>query len=162
MRATTRRKMVVRGRVGLAATAALVLAAPVAVSTAGAAPGNNGTVKVHAVDTAHADPRNEPKVCVFNLTGAGFDAGQSLAGVIEGHGGRNAGASALTHSATTDAAGAFAAGPFHLTEGSYRLTWWTGDGGGTKQKVFQVGCGTGGGTPPDTTVPEDPDGGGAV
>lgn len=47
---------------------------------AGATPGNNGTLKVHEKDTPSRTESNDPKVCVFNFEGYGFDKGQS--GVI--------------------------------------------------------------------------------
>ena len=47
---------------------------------ANAAPGNNGTLKVHEKGTPSRTESNDPKVCVFNFEGYGFDEGQ--AGVI--------------------------------------------------------------------------------
>ena len=43
-------------------------------------PGNNGTLKVHEQGTPANTESNDPKVCVFNFEGYGFDKGQS--GVI--------------------------------------------------------------------------------
>ncbi|MGH7197082.1 MAG: hypothetical protein ACREGJ_04965 [Candidatus Saccharimonadales bacterium] len=53
-----------------------VMSTPVAEATNNGR-GNNGTLKVHEKGTPSSTPSNDPKVCVFNLEGFGFDAGQT-------------------------------------------------------------------------------------
>lgn len=66
--------------VGLA-TAFAVASTPVTTTLAASpyakVPSNNGTIKVHEKDTPANTESNDPKVCIFNFEGYGFDAGQS-------------------------------------------------------------------------------------
>jgi hypothetical protein len=47
------------------------------VAAAGAAAGNNGTLKIHELGTPYGTPNNDPKVCTFDVEAFGLDAGQS-------------------------------------------------------------------------------------
>jgi hypothetical protein len=47
------------------------------VAAAGASAGNNGTLKIHELDTPYGSPNNDPKVCTFDVEAFGLDAGQS-------------------------------------------------------------------------------------
>ena len=55
------------------ATAGIVLFVSVGGVLAG---GNNGTLKVHELNTPAGTENNDPKVCSFNLEAFGLDAGQ--------------------------------------------------------------------------------------
>ena len=67
----------------LAATSAAVLFASQA-AFATAAPGDNGTVKVHDSTTPVTDHQNDPQdVCQFYLDGFGFDGAQSVTWYID-------------------------------------------------------------------------------
>ena len=71
------------------ATVALVLAtfAGAAAATTAHPPGNNGTVDIHAVETAPSDRANQPHPgCMFLVAGFDFDANQHLSFTITGHG----------------------------------------------------------------------------
>lgn len=50
-------------------------------------PGNNGTLKVHEEGTPSGTESNDPKVCVFNFEGFGFDEDQEGYLLIETQGG---------------------------------------------------------------------------
>lgn len=50
-------------------------------------PGNNGTLKVHEEGTPSGTESNDPKVCVFNFEGFGFDEGQTGYLMFEPQGG---------------------------------------------------------------------------
>jgi hypothetical protein len=65
---------------GITATAIIIAAAAMPFVGAAGVPGNNGTLKVHEQGTPAGTESNDPKVCVFNFEGYGFDKGQS--GVI--------------------------------------------------------------------------------
>jgi hypothetical protein len=62
--------------------AAVLALSALAVALAGPAlaangpPGNNGTIKIHEFGTPSGTESNDPKVCLFNVEGYGFDVGQ--------------------------------------------------------------------------------------
>lgn len=65
------------GWLAVASLLALALAGPSAPGVAAAdPPGNNGTIKIHEQGTPSGTESNDPKVCVFNVEGYGFDVGQ--------------------------------------------------------------------------------------
>jgi hypothetical protein len=56
---------------------ATAIGGPSAAGVAAADPrGNNGTIKIHELGTPSGTESNDPKVCVFNVEGYGFDVGQ--------------------------------------------------------------------------------------
>lgn len=119
--------------------------------------GNNGTLKVHEKNTPVRTVNNDPKICVFNFEGFGFDVSQ--AGYIR-----------ITGQGKTDATyGNYSFGPTTASEkhrsytetqyfndangpvipnGHYKATLYGKDTGGTidlkdvkaKSKVFKVEC----------------------
>ena len=70
-------------KVGASVCAVVLAVSAIAVALAGPAlatggpPGNNGTIKIHEQGTPSGTESNDPKVCVFNVEGYGFDVGQS-------------------------------------------------------------------------------------
>lgn len=166
IRAATR-AAVVTGMLGAA------LALPQA-AVAGDAPGNNGTLKVHAPGTPFEVRANEPRqACAFYLAGFNFDSNQVINYAFTVQGGPNNGDPAGTP-------GSFTVGPDNgrptgdgrtpllergdhdLPDGRYKVTGTTDDG--SKSKVFSINCP--GGTNPEplpTPTPEpDPDEPGGV
>ncbi|HEY3506988.1 MAG TPA: hypothetical protein VGN37_29880 [Actinocatenispora sp.] len=124
--------------------AVLVLAAAtVAVGAPAAAyadpPGDNGTVKIHAVGTPVDDRRNEPHVCVFYLDAFGFDAAQAVAWHIDQH--PPTGRTQVKDGTITLADGSGRTDELSLPDGHYKLYWnFAGEHGRAKQKVFWVDC----------------------
>lgn len=124
----------------------LVLAASAAAIAVGAPtaafadpPGDNGTVKIHAVGTPTDDRRNEPHVCSFYVDAFGFDGQQAVAWHIDtqpptGRQQVRAGGIALADgSGRTDT--------MQLPDGHYKLYWtFAGEHGAGKHKVFWVDC----------------------
>lgn len=119
----------------------------------GNVPGNNGTLKTHEKGSTIEDPSTEPKVCVFNFEGFGFDEGQTGLIMIEPQGGD----SDTTDTASlmfgpADADGFYATeylndGVQTLDDGHYKSTLYgkDSDGGYTedlkaKSKNFKVDC----------------------
>ena len=146
------------------ATAPLAVPGP---AFAGAAPGNNGTLKVHAPGTLFEQRVNEPQqVCAFDLAGFNFDSNQVINYSFTVQGGANNGDAIGTP-------GSFTVGPdngrprgdgrtellekadHNLPDGRYKVTGTTNDG--SKSKVFSINC-PGGGNPEPTPVPPNPDG----
>lgn len=146
-------------------------AAPLAVSgtaVAGDAPGNNGTLKVHAPTTPFERNANEPQqVCAFYLAGFNFDSNQVVNYAFTVQGGPDNGDPAGN-------GGSFTVGPDNgrprgdgrtpvlekadhgLRDGRYKVTATTTDG--SKSKVFSINC-PGGANPEPTPVPPGEDGG---
>ncbi|MFI5530052.1 hypothetical protein ACIA8O_16060 [Kitasatospora sp. NPDC051853] len=117
-------------------TTALGLAAAPA---AHAAPGDNGTVKIHKNTTPTNDPSDEPKVCKFYIAALNFDAIQLVTYTISQQ--------PPTGNAQVAAGGVVLAGgdgrsqDYTLPEGQYKLEWtFAGENGKAKQKVFKVDC----------------------
>lgn len=117
-----------------------------------AAPGDNGTVKIHRSGTPVTDPRNQPHVCSFYLDAFGFDAAQSVSWQIKSWpptGDRTVVASGAL---TLDSSGDGHTGDMTLSNGHYKLFWnFQGEHGFAKQKVFWVSCPAP--TPPPTSPP---------
>ncbi|MFI5681167.1 hypothetical protein [Streptomyces cellulosae] len=142
--------MPLQRRAGLrtAALAALTvtvgsLAGTTAAVGAPAAPGDNGTVKIHSVEPTHTtppgDPKDEPKVCKFYIDATGFDANQSIQWSIvtqppvQGGARRDGVLSLPDGSGSTEI--------LSLPDGMYKLTWnIVGGAGAGKHKVFTVSC----------------------
>ena len=62
--------------VAVLAVSALIIALAGPALATGGPPGNNGTIKIHELGTPSGTESNDPKVCVFNVEGYGFDVGQ--------------------------------------------------------------------------------------
>lgn len=132
------------------------------------APGNNGTIKVHAPGTPLERNANEPKqVCDFYLAGFNYDRNQVVNYSFTVQGGADNGGAA-------GQGGSFTVGPdngkprgvgrtdvleksdHQLPDGRYKVTATTNDG--SKTKVFEVNC-PGGGNPEPTPTPPGGSGG---
>ncbi|MEU7294406.1 hypothetical protein AB0A76_14535 [Streptomyces exfoliatus] len=113
-------------------------------SSAVAAPGDNGDVKVHKFTTPNSSQVNEPHVgCPFRLAAFNFDGLQSLHYEIFPQPGEpgNEDASVRSGNISVNANGDGATGPIHLKSGMYKVEWtWEGQQGAAKQKVFRVTC----------------------
>ncbi|MFG3498348.1 hypothetical protein [Streptomyces sp. NPDC047928] len=128
----------------LALSGVAVAGAPAAV----AAPGDNGDVKIHSLETSPTNPVNEPKVCKFYLAAFNFDTLQQVTWKIEP---QPAGPGQTLSGNITLTDGTGHTGPQTLPNGMYKLTWtFAGASGAGKMKVFQVDCanGNGNGKPP--------------
>ena len=144
--------------VALAATSATVLFTSQA-AFATAAPGDNGTVKVHDSTTPVTDHQNDPQdVCQFYLDGFGFDGAQSVTWYIDSWPPTGNGTKVLNGSLTMDASGEGYTANQSLPNGHYKLFWnFTGENGAAKQKVFWVKCPAATPTPTTpTTTPTSP------
>lgn len=118
-----------------------------------AATGNNGTLKVHEQYTPANTENNDPKVCVFNFEGYGFDVGQDGLIVITTHGdgnNRETAKSLLMPAAKpSQQHGSFTETEYvTLPNGHYKSTVYGKDSRGeykidlkAKSKVFKVVCG---------------------
>ncbi|WP_017585000.1 hypothetical protein [Nocardiopsis ganjiahuensis] len=136
-----------------ALTAGLVLSAG---TSAAAAPGDNGTVKIHNPETPEEDNRNEPKVCDFQVVASGFDSVQEVSWEILKHGGRpDSRTVVLEGELVLDDEGEGSTELLSLEDGHYKLDWtFEGQkGNGGKHKVFKVVCEEDGETEP-TPDPE--------
>jgi LPXTG-motif cell wall-anchored protein len=114
--------------------------ADLSAAAAGDPPGNNGTVKVHDIDISDDDHRTTPKVCEFRIVGFGFDSGQPLTLSIEGAPTPNGGTGSYSASIVAGTDGTFAEAVPTLPDGNYRVTLYTGVGGGEKHKNLEVDC----------------------
>ncbi|MEX2011079.1 MAG: hypothetical protein WEF51_02455 [Chloroflexota bacterium] len=135
----------------------------------GGPPGNNGTIKIHEQGTPAGTESNDPKVCVFNVEGYGFDVGQRgyLMFTVQG-GDSPTGTNSGPHNFGPTTASAehrsyYETRYFTLKPGHYKATLY-GKKGDTinlkdvkaKSKVFKVRCEEGGqqpSSPPATTPP---------
>jgi hypothetical protein len=142
----------------VATTAAVLFASQAAFATA--APGDNGTVKVHDSSTPVTDHQNDPQdVCQFYLDGFGFDGAQSVTWYIDSWPPTGNGTEVLNGSLTMDANGDGYTANQSLPNGHYKLFWnFTGENGAAKQKVFWVKCPGAEPTPTSTptTTPTSP------
>ncbi len=113
--------------------------------------GNNGTVKVHEKGTPRGTESNDPKVCVFNVEGYGFDKGQAGHLVFKVQGGdKPTGKDAGPYKfGPADAKGYYETQYFTLKPGHYKVTLYGKDIKGdvdysnelkAKSKVFKVEC----------------------
>ena len=128
-------------RVGalVAAASAALLIAP----SAHAAPGDNGTVKIHDATTGEELRKNEPHVCTFYLDGFGFDAGQQVDWRIEAWAptAHVKGEVVKSDTLTLGADGNGRTTDLSLPDGHYKLFWnFDGEKGAAKHKVFWVDC----------------------
>ncbi|HYN68611.1 MAG TPA: hypothetical protein VEX41_00180 [Candidatus Eisenbacteria bacterium] len=138
--------MAVRSRAGMKAraigwtmVAALLLLALGAPSSVAAAPGNNGTIKVH--DTREPDPeiKNEPHVdCPFHLHFFFADAGQTGDWRILEWAPGDKGTQVWSGSYTTNSNGEYVTGDISLDEGHYKLFWEGDPNARIKHKAFWV------------------------
>jgi hypothetical protein len=129
------------GRFGLALSAAALVTA-LAATTALA--GNNGTIKIHEMDTPEGTPNNDPKVCSFNVEGFGLDPGQMgwLYFSVQG-GDAPTGTPAFGGWVQADANGYFESAYFGLDAGHYKATLYGKENMTdvkAKSKVFKVTC----------------------
>ncbi|MDS1271409.1 hypothetical protein RIF23_14000 [Lipingzhangella sp. LS1_29] len=155
------RSVLAVGTVLATAASGLFLAAPAQANPG--PPGDNGTVKVHDVDTPAEDPRNEPRVCDFYLAGSQFDPGQEIEWQILSWPPTGDRTEVLAGELTLDDDGHGRTEDLGLDDGHYRLIWnFEGQRGAGKHKVFWVECDDDGGetTPPpeegeETTPPDD-------
>ena len=129
--------------------------------------GNNGTLKVHEQGTPSGTESNDPKVCIFNFEGFGFDAGQDGYVVIDTQPG-NVVTETLPFG-PADVNGDYASAyindgisGFTVPDGQYKATLYGKDTGNpanpdltdekAKSKVFKVQCPA----KPTTTVQAGP------
>lgn len=128
-------------------------------------PANNGTLKIHEQGTPSGTEDNDPKVCVFNVEGFGFDEGQDGFIMFDTQGGDEpTGTDAGPYSfGPTDGDGYYATQYFNLDPGHYKATLYGKDEGGdqpnlddekAKSKVFKVECEEATPTPEVTPTPE--------
>ena len=75
-------RSVVRGILAGAAAGSLMFGGVVA--AASAAPGNNGTLKIHEEGTPSGTESNDPKDCSFNVEGFDFDGRQHADEIVSG------------------------------------------------------------------------------
>ncbi|GAA4208538.1 hypothetical protein [Actinocatenispora rupis] len=138
-------------RAVLALSAATIAVGAPAAALA-APPGDNGTVKIHAVGTPVDDRRNEPHVCVFYLDAFGFDAGQSVTWEIDQH--PPTGRTEVGSGTITLPDGSGRTKDMRLPDGHYKLFWtFAGEHGKAKQKVFWVDCAESSASPSPSTSP---------
>lgn len=129
-----------------------------------AAAANNGTLKVHDITSPAGTVNNEPKVCVFNFEGFGFDANESGIVTVDGQG-QTPGTNLLNVPLTINGTGKGASSPYvndtnspyMLAPGHYKATF-TGAASSVKSKVFKVDCTDAPVTPEAPTVSAQPSG----
>ncbi|BCJ36172.1 hypothetical protein Athai_36750 [Actinocatenispora thailandica] len=122
------------------AVSAAALAAGAPAAAFATAPGDNGTVKIHAAGTPVDDHRNQPHVCVFYLDAFGFDTAQSVSWHIDQHAPTGHDANVETGTITL-ADGTGHTDDLRLPDGHYKLYWnFAGEHGKAKHKVFWVDC----------------------
>lgn len=107
--------------------------------------GNNGTLKIHEQGTPSGTEDNDPKVCVFNVEGFGFDAEQSgyLYFDVQGGDGPTGTPAGPFDFGPTNANGYYATQYFNLDPGHYKATLYGKPGREdekAKSKVFKVEC----------------------
>jgi hypothetical protein len=133
-------------------------------------PGNNGTIKIHELGTPSGTESNDPKVCVFNVEGYGFDVGQRgyLMFTVQG-GDSPRGTNSGPHNFGPTQASArhrsyYETEYFELDDGHYKATLYGKFGDQVnfrdvkaKSKVFKVQCEEAQGpTPTPTPTPTPP------
>jgi hypothetical protein len=119
--------------------AGLLLLALGVPSSVAAAPGNNGTLKIH--DTYEPDPviKNEPHVdCPFHAHFFFADAGQTGDWWIQEWSPSDKGTTVWTGSYTTDSNGEYVTGPITLDAGHYKIFWEGRNENNIKHKAFWV------------------------
>ena len=159
---------------GFAAVALAVTLGIPQIAHAGDAPGNNGTIKVHAPGQPLVNA-NEPQpesFCAFYLAAFNYDSNQGVTYAFFQQGGANAGTPAGT-------GGSFTVGPegdgrsplltqadHDLPDGRYKVEVTNDDGQPPKSKVFNINC-PGGSVPGGSGVggvgqPDEDEGPGGV
>ncbi|MFI0901512.1 LPXTG cell wall anchor domain-containing protein [Streptomyces sp. NPDC020983] len=142
--------------VAVAAAAATVVFAPAAL----AAPGDNGTVKIHDAKTGGEDTSNNPHVCTFYLDAFKQDGGQKVSWQIVDQPPTGKDKVEADGTITLDATGHGRTGDMTLPNGHYKLLWtFEGEHGKAKQKVFWVACTDSGSAAGGTTAGGTTDGG---
>ena len=119
--------------------AGLLLLALGVPSSVAAAPGNNGTLKIH--DTYEPDPviKNEPHVdCPFHAHFFFADAGQTGDWWIQEWSPGDKGTTVWTGSYTADSNGEYVTGTITLDAGHYKIFWEGRNGNNIKHKAFWV------------------------
>jgi hypothetical protein len=113
------------------------------------APGDNGTIKTHNLDTPQDSVIDEPKVCAFYLDAFFFDGVQSVSWtIVQG----TQGPVVLSGTISLDANGHGVTGTETLPNGMYKLTWSIQGGNGQdKHKVFTVDCAESSSPPPSSS-----------
>ncbi|MFG3202611.1 LPXTG cell wall anchor domain-containing protein [Streptomyces sp. NPDC048192] len=137
-----------------AVAAAAVFTAP---SAHAAAPGDNGTVKIHDASTGEELRRNEPHVCTFYLDAFGFDGGQQVSWHIDSWAPTAGvkGETVKSGSIALDGAGHGRTEDLSLPDGHYKLFWnFAGEKSkAAKHKVFWTDCSSSeGGTGPSASA----------
>jgi uncharacterized membrane protein YgcG len=122
-------------------TVGLTLA--LSVSSAFAATGNNGTVKVHDSDTPPERVNNEPHVCEFYL--AFYFSDPAEAGDWEIVAWDGSGSVVESGTYLTDSDGFYRTDDMTLDDGHYRVNWQGINDTSWKHKMFWVDCLAGGG-----------------
>ncbi|MBK0372398.1 hypothetical protein ACFY8V_30125 [Streptomyces californicus] len=113
-------------------------------STASAAPGDSGEINIHKPGTPNSDPRDEVKICRFNLAAVNFETVPLVNITVTPQ-------PATPTRPTLTAAVALTAGlgntqDYSLPNGQYKVVW-TFPGGTPKEKLFTVDCRPTGGVP---------------
>ncbi|MEI7032757.1 hypothetical protein [Streptomyces pratensis] len=133
-------------RLGAATVAALAFtgASVAGASTAFAAPGDSGELKVHKAGTPYGDSRDEKKVCRFHLAASNFETITLINVTITPQ--PPAPTRPTVTAAITLSAGTGHTQDYSLPDGQYQVSW-TFPGGVAKQKLFTVDCRPSGGVP---------------
>jgi hypothetical protein len=129
-------------------SAATMLVAATIAPAVSATPANNGTIKIHEQGTASGTESNDPKVCIFNVEGFNFDAGQTgyLFFNVQGGDAPTGTDAGPFFEGPANADGYFETEYFTLEPGHYKATLFGkfGDDQYTdekaKSKVFKVEC----------------------
>ncbi|REK90704.1 LPXTG cell wall anchor domain-containing protein [Streptomyces inhibens] len=144
-------------------TATVAVALLLTPSAYAAAPGDNGTVKIHDATTGEELRKNEPHVCTFYLDAFGFDGGQEVDWRIEAWAPTAdvKGDTVKSGSLTLDGEGHGRSQDLSLPDGHYKLFWnFDGEHGRAKHKVFWTDCEDntqpGGGKPSASATPSGP------
>ena len=162
-----------KGQIGEAASTTKPSAAMHSAKNTTNPTGNNGTLKVHEYGTESAFINNDPKVCMFNFEGFGFDVGQDGYIMIEGqcqtksiYGPYNFGPTTASEKYRSYAETMYfnRDGNPTIPNGHYKATLYGKDNGGildlkdekAKSKVFKVSCESTPTTPTDPTDPSNP------
>jgi len=119
--------------------AGLLLLALGVPSSVAAAPGNNGTLKIH--DTYEPDPviKNEPHVdCPFHAHFFFADSGQTGSWWIQEWSPSDKGTTVWTGTYVTNSSGEYVTGSISLGAGHYKIFWEGTKGNTIKHKAFWV------------------------
>lgn len=139
--------MSIKLRALLALIAAVLMASGsgLMAGSASATGGNNGTIKIHEQGTPSGTESNDPKVCVFNVEGYGFDAGQTgyLYFDVQGSDGPTGTSAGPFNFGPANDNGYYETQNFSLDPGHYKGTLYGKPGRDdekAKSKVFKVEC----------------------